>query len=156
MGTETALQDGTQRKKGGAMTFYGWALLSALFAGMTAVLAKKGVATVPSNLAMAVRVFVILPFVVGIAFATKQTNIGSLSGRAWTFLALSGVGTGASWLCYFKAIKLGPVSQVAPIDKLSFVIAMALGFVFLREKPAPNLLYGAALIIAGVLLTLKK
>ena len=138
------------------MTFYGWAMLSALFAGMTAVLAKKGIETVPPNLAVAVRVCVILLFAVAIAFATKQTNVASLDRRAWTFLTLSGVATGASWLCYFRALSLGPVSKVAPIDKLSFVIAMALGFVFLREKPAPNLLYGAALILAGVLLTLKK
>lgn len=156
MTAETALQSETPRKRGNAMTFYGWALLSALFAGMTAVLAKKGIETVPPNLAVAVRVFVILLFAVAIAFATKQTAVGSLDRRAWTFLTLSGVATGASWLCYFRALSLGPVSKVAPIDKLSFVIAMALGIIFLREKPAPNLLYGAVLILAGVLLTLKK
>ena len=156
MAAEATLPDETQKKRGSAMTFYGWAMLSALFAGMTAVLAKKGIETVPPNLAVAVRVFVILLFAVGIAFATKQTNVGSLNSRAWTFLTLSGMATGASWLCYFRALSLGPVSKVAPIDKLSFVIAMALGIVFLKEKPTQNLLMGAALILAGVLLTLKK
>ena len=159
MTAETALQDGqdaAKKRRGSAMTFYGWALLSALFAGMTAALAKKGIEGVPSNLAMAVRVVVVVLFAVAIAFATKQTDIGALSRRNWIFLALSGVGTGASWLCYFRALSLGPVSRVAPIDKLSFVIAMALGVIFLREKPAPNLIYGAILILAGVLLTLKK
>ncbi len=156
MGAETALQGGAQKKRGSAMTFYGWAMLSALFAGMTAVLAKKGTDTVPPNLAVAVRVCVVLLFSVGIAFATRQTAIGAIDRRAWAFLTLSGVATGASWLCYFRALSLGPVSKVAPIDKLSFVIAMALGVIFLKERPASNLIYGAFLILAGVLLTLKK
>ena len=138
------------------MSFYSWALLSALFAGLTAVLAKKGIEGVPSNLAVAVRVAVIFVFAVAIAIATKQTGIGGLTRQAWTFLVLSGIATGASWLCYFRALSLGPVSRVAPIDKLSFVLAMLLGFIFLREKPAPNLIYGALLIVSGVLLTLKK
>jgi transporter family protein len=133
-----------------------WALLSALFAGMTAVLAKKGVESVPTNLAVAVRVCVILVFATAIAFATKQTHIKGIDSKGWLFLVLSGIATGASWLCYFQALKLGPVSQVAPIDKLSFVIAITLGFLFLKERPAPNLIIGAVVICAGVLITLRQ
>ena len=138
------------------MSFYGWALLSALFAGMTAVLAKQGVENVPSNLAVAVRIVVILVFAVTIAVVTNQTQLSVITPRGWLFLTLSGIATGASWLCYFHALKLGPVSRVAPIDKLSFVIAMILGFVFLREKPTAPVVGGAILVVCGVLLTLKK
>ncbi|MEZ0326928.1 MAG: EamA family transporter [Fimbriimonas sp.] len=137
------------------MDFRVWALLSAFFAGLTALLAKKGVEGVPSNLALAARVLVIFVFVIGLAFATGQTSIRELTARNWTFLALSGLATGASWLFYFRAIQAGPISQVAPIDKLSFVIAAVLGFVFLREKLTANLAIGIALIVAGVLVTLR-
>ncbi len=133
-----------------------WALLSALFAGITALLGKKGVEGVPPNLAVAVRVAVVLVFAVGIAFATRQTAVSSLSSKTLVFLTLSGIATGASWLCYFRALQLGPISQVAPIDKLSFVLAMILGILFLKEKPSVYTLSGAGLIVAGVLLTLKK
>ena len=132
-----------------------WALGSAIFAGITAVLAKKGVEGVPSNLALAVRVAVVLVFAVAIAIITNQADVKSVSPRQWTFLALSGVATGLSWLCYFRALKLGPVAKVAPIDKLSFVLAMILGVLFLKEKPAPNVWIGAAVIVVGVLITLK-
>lgn len=132
-----------------------WAIASAGFAGITAILAKKGVETVPSNLAVAVRVAVVLVFAVGIAIATRQTAVGRLGGRAWTFLALSGVATGLSWLCYFKALELGPVAAVAPIDKLSFVIAVVLGVVALHEKVTANVWIGCGLIVAGVLFTLR-
>jgi len=137
------------------MSYQIWALLSAFFAGLTAILAKKGVENVPSNLAVAVRVVVVLVFAVLIAVLTKQTKLAAISTRSWTFLALSGVATGASWLCYFKAIDLGPVSKVAPIDKLSFVIAVVLGILVLGEKPSWNVLAGAALIVCGVLVTLR-
>jgi transporter family protein len=137
------------------LSFQGWALLSALFAGLTAILAKKGVENVPSNLAVAVRVAVVLAFACAIAVATRQNKLSSLNSRAWLFLVLSGIATGASWLCYFRALQLGPVSKVAPIDKLSFVIAMTLGFLLLGERPSANLLYGAILIVIGVLLTLR-
>jgi bacterial/archaeal transporter family protein len=133
-----------------------WALLSALFAGLTALWGKRGIEGVPSNLAVAVRLVVVLTFAIGIVLATKQTNLSVLNGRALWFLSLSGLATGASWLCYFRALQLGEVSRVAPIDKLSFVLAMALGILFLKEKPSANLLGGAALIVAGVLLTLKR
>jgi transporter family protein len=137
------------------MDFRIWAILSALFAGATAVLAKKGVENVPSNLALAVRIVFILIFAVGIALFTRETNVAGLSRQNWLFLALSGIATGASWLCYFRALQLGPVSQVAPIDKMSFVIAMVLGFVFLHEKPTWNLGLGALVIVIGVLITLR-
>jgi transporter family protein len=136
-------------------SYYIWAICSAVFAGITAVLAKKGVENVPPNLAVAIRVLVVMIFAVGIAVATKQTKIQEVDGRAWQFLIASGVATGLSWLCYFRALSLGPVSRVAPIDKLSFVIAMVLGIVVLKDKVTPNLVGGAVLIVAGVLLTLR-
>jgi transporter family protein len=136
-------------------SYYIWAICSAVFAGITAVLAKKGVENVPPNLAVAIRVLVVMIFAVGIAIATKQTKIQEVDGRAWQFLIASGVATGLSWLCYFRALSLGPVSRVAPIDKLSFVIAMVLGIVVLKDKVTPNLVGGAVLIVAGVLLTLR-
>lgn len=132
-----------------------WAGLSALFAGITAILAKKGVENVPANLALVVRVAFVLIFSFGLAAATKQVNFGSLSKTNWLFLGLSAVATWLSWLCYFRALQMGDVSRVAPIDKLSFVIAMLLGIVFLREKVDAKLIGGAALIVTGVLITLK-
>lgn len=137
------------------MDFRLWAVLSAVFAGATALLAKKGVEGVPSNLALAVRVVVVMLFSSAIAFATKQTAIGQLSARNWQFLVLSGIATGLSWLCYFRALQAGPVSVVAPIDKLSFVIAVVLGVALLHEKMTWNLGVGVALIVAGVLVTLR-
>jgi transporter family protein len=132
-----------------------WAFGSAIFAGITAVLAKKGVEGVPANLALAIRVAVVLVFAVAIAILTQQADVKSVTSRQWIFLALSGIATGLSWLCYFRALKLGPVAKVAPIDKLSFVLAMVLGVLFLKEKPAPNVWIGAAVIVVGVLITLK-
>lgn len=133
-----------------------WALLSAGFAGLTAVLAKVGISGVNSNLAMAIRTSVVLVLAWGIVLARGETaGIRELSGKTWLFLGLSALGTGASWLCYFRAIAMGPVSRVAPIDKLSFVLAAVLGVVFLKEKLTLPLAGGIALIVAGVLLTLK-
>ncbi len=132
-----------------------WAILSALFAGVTAILAKKGVAEVPANLALLVRVAFVLVFSATLAIASKQTELGSLSKTNWIFLGLSAVATWLSWLCYFRALQLGNVSQVAPIDKLSFVIAVILGILFLKEKFDFKLLAGCSLITAGVILTLK-
>ncbi len=136
------------------MDFRIWALFSALFAGATAVLAKKGVENVPSNLALAIRVVVILLFAWGIVFANREAKLDGIGTKTWTYLVLSGLATGASWLCYFQALKNGPVSKVAPIDKLSFVVAVALGVLFLGEKPTPKLLLGCGIIVAGVLVTL--
>lgn len=135
-----------------------WALfaaLSAIFAGLTALLAKMGVANVSSNLATFVRTCIILVFAFGIVMAQGELKlVGTLSSRNWTFLVLSGIATGLSWLFYFAALKAGPVSQVAPIDKMSFVIAMLLGVFVLREKVTPLTWVGAGLILAGALLTL--
>ena len=133
------------------------AFLSALFAGLTAVLAKVGIENVPSNLATLIRTVVIVGFASGIVVARGElTHLKSIGGRSWLFLVLSGVATGLSWLCYFAALKQGPVSGVAPIDKLSFLVAMALGFIVLRERAAPLTLLGAGLIACGVLLTIPS
>jgi transporter family protein len=137
------------------MGFQLWAVFSALFAGLTAVLAKKGVEEVPANLAVAVRVSFVVVMTWAIAAATSQLKVSAINPRAWAYLAASGVATGASWVCYFRALKLGPVAKVAPIDKLSFVVAMILGFLLLHEKPNLNLVGGAALIVTGVLVTLR-
>ena len=137
------------------MDFRLWAVLSALFAGGTAVLAKKGVDGVPANTALMVRVGFVLVLSIVLAVASKQSNVASLSKTNWLFLGLSAIATWASWACYFRALQGGEVSRVAPIDKLSFVIAMALGLVFLKEKVDLKLLSGAALIVTGVLVTLR-
>ena len=132
-----------------------WALLSAIFAGVTAILAKKGVDGVPANTALMVRVAFVLVFSVGLAVATKQATLGNLSKTNWAFLAASAVATWLSWLCYFRALQSGDVARVAPIDKLSFVIAMILGIVILKEKVDAKLIAGGSLIVAGVLVTLR-
>ncbi|MBX3112442.1 MAG: EamA family transporter [Fimbriimonadaceae bacterium] len=132
-----------------------WALLSAVFAGVTAVLAKKGVADVPANTALVVRVAFVLVFSVMVAVAAKQMDLQALHRTNWLFLGLSAVATWASWACYFRALQAGDVAQVAPIDKLSFVIAVVLGVVLLKEKLTWNLAGGCALIVGGVLLTLR-
>ena len=134
-----------------------WALLSALFAGLTAVLAKVGVAGVDSNLATAVRTTVVLVFAWSVALATSPlARVTELSRRTWVFLALSGVATGLSWLCYFRALQLGPASKVAPIDKLSVVFVLVFAASFLGEPLTWKTLAGGALISGGaVLLALK-
>lgn len=137
------------------MDFRVWALLSALFAGITAVLAKKGVDGVPANVALVVRVAFVLVFSILLAAATRQTNLSQLTKTNWLFLGLSAVATWLSWLCYFRALQAGPVSAVAPIDKLSFVLAVAFGALFLSEKIDLKLGFGCLLIVAGVLVTLK-
>lgn len=137
------------------MDFRIWALLSALFAGITAVLAKKGVDGVPANIALVVRVAFVLVFSLGLALATRQTNFAQLSKTNWLFLGLSAVATWLSWLFYFRALQGGPVAVVAPIDKLSFVLAVLFGAIFLSEKIDLKLGLGCALIVAGVLLTVK-
>lgn len=131
-----------------------WALLSAIFAGATAVLAKKGVADVPANTALVVRVAFVLVFSTLLAMGTKQFNLGGLSKTNWIFLGASAVATWLSWLCYFRALQSGAVSKVAPIDKLSFVVAVILGVLILREKVEAKVIGGCALIVIGVLVTL--
>lgn len=139
------------------MNWLTWALLSALFAGMTAVLAKVGVAGIDSNLATAVRTTVVLVFAWGVALATGPlAAVTELSKRTWLFLALSGVATGLSWLCYFRALQLGEASKVAPIDKLSVVFVLVFAVSFLGEPLTWKTLAGGSLIAGGaVLLALK-
>jgi transporter family protein len=134
-----------------------WALLSALFAGATAVLAKAGVAEINSNLATAIRTTVILLFTWLLALlTTERGELAAISWKAWFFLVLSGLATGLSWLCYFRALQLGEVSQVAPIDKLSVVVAIALSFLFFGERLSPREGMGVALIVVGGLLLALK
>lgn len=129
-----------------------WSLLSALFAAATAVLAKIGVTGVDSNVATAIRTTVVLIFTWLIAFTTTGAlSLEKLSGRTWLFLILSGIATGLSWLCYFRALQLGPASRVAPVDKLSVVFVLLLAAAFLGERLTGAKLAGGALIAAGAI-----
>ena len=130
-----------------------WAVLSACFAALTAIFAKVGVENVNSDFATLIRTVVILLVTAGIVAATGQFQApGSVSGRTYLFLVLSGLATGASWLCYFRALKLGQAAQVAPIDKLSVVLVAVFGALFLGERlPATGWL-GVGLIAAGAVL----
>ena len=128
------------------------ALLSAVFAALTSILAKVGVEGVNSNLATAIRTVVVLVMAWGMVFLTHaQSGLSSVSSKSWLFLVLSGLATGASWLCYYKALQLGEVSKVVSIDKLSVVITLVLAFVFLHEKFTPKSLVGCILIGLGTL-----
>ena len=131
------------------MNWFFWALLSALFAGLTAILAKVGVQNVSSNLATAIRTVVIFIFAWSVALLTRHQPIASLGKRTWLFLILSGLATGLSWLCYFRALQLGEASQVAPVDKLSVVIAIALAAIFLHERVTWIHWVGGLLIVSG-------
>lgn len=134
-----------------------WSLLSALFAGATAILAKVGVTGVDSNLATAIRTTVILVFAWAIALLTvRPGTLAALGGRTWLFLALSGVATGLSWLCYFRALQLGQASQVAPIDKLSVIFVLAFAALFLNEPLTLRSGLGGMLIVAGALVLAWK
>jgi transporter family protein len=134
-----------------------WAVLSAVFAALTAIFAKIGVEDINSDLATFIRTVVVLISFAMILFATGQfSNPGPISQRSWIFLVLSGLGTGASWLCYFRALKLGPATLVAPIDKLSVVLVALFGVVFLGERPSLNGWLGIALITAGAVLIAFK
>jgi len=135
------------------MNWIAWALLSALFAAATAVLAKVGVAHIDSNLATAVRTTVVVIFAWAIALALgKHGELRSLDRRTLLFLGLSGVATGLSWLCYFRALQLGPASRVAPVDKLSVVLVMVFAAIFLGERLSPLALVGGACIAIGAVL----
>jgi transporter family protein len=130
-----------------------WALLSAFFAGLTAILAKVGVEEVDSNLATAVRTIVVLLFTWAIALAGNSVStVWNLPRRAWLFLTLSGLATGLSWLCYFRALQLGPASRVAPVDKLSVVFAIVLAALFLHEKLSWQQWLGGSLIALGAVI----
>jgi transporter family protein len=131
------------------MNWFTWALLSAFFAGLTAVLAKVGVAHVNSNLATAIRTVVILIFAWSVALFTSSQPISTIGGRTWVFLILSGIATGLSWLCYFRALQLGEASRVAPVDKLSVVVAIALAAIFLHERLTWHQWVGGLLIFSG-------
>ena len=129
------------------------ALLSAVFAAATSILAKIGINGVNSNLATALRTIVVLAMAWGMVFITgAQGGIGDISRKSWLFLILSGLATGASWLCYFRALQLGGASKVVPVDKLSVVITLLLAVVFLHEEFSAKSVAGAVMITAGAIL----
>ena len=128
------------------------ALLSAIFAALTSILAKVGIEGVNSNLATAIRTVVVVVMAWGMVFLTNaQNGIAEISKRSWLFLVLSGLATGVSWLCYYKALQLGDASKVVPIDKLSVVITLILSFVFLHEQFTTKSLIGCILIGIGTM-----
>lgn len=129
-----------------------FALLSAVFAALTSILAKMGIDGVNSNLATAIRTVVVVAIAWGMVFLTSaQKGISQISAKSWCFLILSGLATGASWLCYYKALQMGEASKVVPVDKLSVVITLVLAFVFLHEQFTWKSAVGCALIGAGTL-----
>ena len=130
-----------------------FALLSAVFAALTSILAKVGIEGVNSNLATALRTGVVLVMAWGMVFLTNvQGGLSEISRKSWLFLILSGLATGASWLCYYRALQIGEASKVVPVDKLSVIITLVLAFVFLHEKFTLKSLGGCVLIAAGTLL----
>lgn len=129
------------------------ALLSAVFAALTSIFAKVGIDGVDSNLATALRTMVVVVFAWVMVFITNaQSGLSEISRKSWIFLILSGLATGASWLCYYRAIQLGDVSKVVPIDKLSVIFTLVMAFVFLHEKFTPKSAVGCLLIGAGTLI----
>ena len=130
-----------------------FAVLSAVFAALTAILAKVGIEGVNSNLATAIRTIVVVIMACGMVFLTHaQNGLAEISKKSWIFLILSGLATGVSWLCYYKALQMGDASKVVPIDKLSVVITLILAFVFLHEQFTAKSLIGCILIGAGTLI----
>ena len=130
-----------------------FALLSAVFAALTSILAKVGISGVNSNLATAIRTVVVVIMAWGMVFLTNaQNGIMEIGRKSWIFLILSGLATGASWLCYYKALQMGDASKVVPVDKLSVVITLILAFVFLHEKFTAKSAIGCILIAAGTLI----
>lgn len=130
-----------------------FAILSSVFAALTTILAKVGIDGVNSNLATAIRTVVVVFMAWGMVFLTHgQKGLFDIGRKSWIFLILSGLATGASWLCYYRALQLGPASKVAPIDKLSIVITLVLAFVFLHEEFTVKTAIGAILITAGTLI----
>ena len=129
-----------------------FALLSAVFAALTSILAKVGMEGVNSNLATALRTLVVLAMAWMMVFVTNaQGGIGAISRKSWLFLILSGLATGASWLCYYKALQIGEASKVVPIDKLSIVFTLVLAWTFLHEQVNAKSIFGCLLIVAGTL-----
>jgi len=140
-----------QKKKNNMWLLF--AILSAVFAAATAILAKIGINGVDSNLATAIRTVVVLALAWGMVFLTNSTGgISSISSRSWIFLILSGLATGASWLCYFYAIKIGDVSKVVPIDKCSLVLTIIFAVIFLGEALTWKTVVGSILLLAGALI----
>ena len=130
-----------------------FAILSSVFAALTSILAKVGIENVNSNLATAIRTVVVLLMSWAMVFITNtQSGITEISKKSWVFLILSGLATGASWLCYYKALQMGEASKVVPVDKLSVVLTLILAFVFLHERFTPKSLIGWVLIAAGTLI----
>ena len=129
-----------------------FAVCSAVFAALTSILAKIGIEGVNSNLATAIRTFVVLAMAWLMVFVThEQRGITAIPKKSWIFLILSGLATGASWLCYYRALQTGEASKVVPVDKMSVVITLALAFIFLHEKVSVKSLVGALLLTAGTL-----
>lgn len=129
-----------------------FALLSAIFASLTSILAKVGIDGVNSNLATAIRTVAVVIMAWGMVFITNaQSGIADISRKSWLFLILSGLATGASWLCYYRALQIGEASKVVPVDKLSVIITLLMAFVFLHEKFTAKSLIGCVLIGAGTL-----
>ncbi len=135
----------------------GWAFLSALFAALTAILAKVGVTDINPNLATAIRTSVILIFTWGLVFCLDgKVDFTGITTRSWMFLIASGLATGLSWICYFRALKLGDVAKVAPVDKLSVAIAIILAVIFLGEKVKTQEAIGAVMIVLGVIVMVVR
>ena len=127
-----------------------YAILSAIFAALTSILAKMGMGGISSNLATAIRTSVAVFMAWGMVFITKSGNqIGNIPGREWLFLILSGLATGASWLCYYKALQIGEVSKVVPVDKFSIVLTLIFAFLFLKEVATLKVIIGAIFITIG-------
>ena len=141
-----------------ASNWFVWALLSAVFAALTAIFAKVGLEGVDSDLATLIRTFIIMAVLIGfVHFTRKWSNPFELSSRTWLFLVLSGLATGASWVCYFRALKIGEASKVAPVDKLSILFVAVFAFLFLEERPSVREWVGILMVAAGVLvLGLKR
>jgi transporter family protein len=135
-----------------ASNWFFWALLSAVFAALTAIFAKIGLEGVDSDLATLIRTFVIMGvLIVFVYVSSKWSNPFELTSRTWLFLVLSGLATGASWVCYFRALKIGEASKVAPVDKLSLLLVAVFAFLFLNERPSVREWVGILMVGAGVL-----
>lgn len=140
----------TKLKKGGNSMWFTFAMLSALFAALTSIFAKIGIENIDSNLATAIRTAVVLVMAWGIVFITgTQNQVANINQKSWIFLILSGVATGLSWLCYYKALQIGAASKVVPVDKFSIVITMILAFIVLKETVTTKIILGGIFITIG-------
>ena len=138
------------KTKGGNYMWFAFAMLSAVFAALTSIFAKIGIEGISSNLATAIRTIVVLVMAWGIVFITgTQNQVANISQKSWIFLVLSGLATGLSWLCYYKALQLGTASKVVPVDKFSIVITMILAFIVLKETVTVKAILGGIFITIG-------